>query len=1509
MLRATQTSCSGQEQAEINKLAAPAVPLAVREGPSQQSVLTATASASQHGEQNLDTTASSTNANNSSFMSINTSEFANLLQNLIRPAAHGISYDKNIIPCFDPTQKNQNIDNWLAKVNECAKIYKWTDEQTTHFALPKLSGHAKQWYEGLQTILLTWTEWQIRLRKAFPSESNYGALLTAMLERRMKIGESVDDYYFDKMTLLNACDIKGKKAVDCLIYGIDDRMIRSSSSSARLTEPEDLLKFLKDLGGESSQRFARQKINTGNSKDIICFKCNKPGHRSAQCRSNTSDLVCYNCKEKGHTSNKCLKPLVKCDLCNRMGHRVVDCFQNKSNNNTKNNEKKTMLTRSNNSDSKFRKQAVINSNINVECYIDFGSDCTLISREVVDQNSLPKSEVDLPAIRGFGNNSYTPLGRTKFTLTIGEVAADIEAYIVESSMLVEPLLVGQNFTERPDVLVIKTSQQLDILKQRLSPDLTKLPIEDDMHDKVVLRISTSTSVNDLKFIECSHDTNTSCDIFVENSVRCTGFRDYRVFGGVYSLEEGKCHIGIQNLSQRCLEFEEGSVLVRGNKITAFEDKSNTVNCNRILDKSTLTPFLREEININTDLTETQINSVVNLINKYRICFAQNLSELGHTNLTEMDIELEDQTPVVHRPYRLSYSERKIVRDMVQELIENDIAEESKSSYASPIILVTKKTGGYRMCVDFRSLNRKTKKDHFPMPRIDDQLDMLNGNKYYTSLDLASGYYQIPLRAECRHLTAFVTPDGLYQFKKMPFGLVNSPAVFQRTINKVLGNTRFKSTLAYMDDILIPGRDFEEELERLEDAFKLLRDAGLTLNLKKCNFFKEELEYLGYEISVSGIRPGKGKIIAVEQFPTPRNVHEVRQFIGLASYFRKFIKNFAIIARPLTDLTRKECTWCWDTDQQSSFKELKDALIQRPLLGIYDPSNETYLHTDASKHGLAGILIQKSETGLIKPIAYYSRKTTIDEQNYHAYELETLAVIVSLQRFRVYLLGLRFTVVTDCNALRATFTKRDLVPRIARWWIAIQEYNFDIQYKPGHSMSHVDALSRNPQPYGSEVNQDYMPSILKITQEDWLLSLQMSDPELQRIRKVLEDEEHIDIRKQYVIKNNKLFRIIDSDLKWVVPKSARFQLCKLNHDDIGHFSIEKTLNKISKDFWFPKMKKFIKKYVRSCLECAYSKEPAGPKEGLLHPIHKVENPFDTVHIDHLGPFVKSSRGYSYLLVLVDGFTKFCLLKPLRNLKSNLTIRALEEIFTTFGYPNRLISDQGSSFTSKEFKKFCSDSKVHHILNAVASPRANGQVERYNRTVLDALTAYTDKLGEKYWDSILGKLQWGLNNTVNKGIGKTPAEALFGIPLMSKGDNIFAEVLQEIRQPGSVQDIRDQISTHIEKDQQNQKNRYDKTKINAKIYKEGDLVKILKPTPNNDGQSKKLLPKYSGPFKVTKILGNDRYEVSSITGTKITQRNYCNVWAADRIKPWITTRSVQGSDSDQSKDCESDASNDD
>jgi transposase InsO family protein len=290
----------------------------------------------------------------------------------------------------------------------------------------------------------------------------------------------------------------------------------------------------------------------------------------------------------------------------------------------------------------------------------------------------------------------------------------------------------------------------------------------------------------------------------------------------------------------------------------------------------------------------------------------------------------------------------------------------------------------------------------------------------------------------------------------------------------------------------------------------------------------------------------------------------------------------------------------------------------------------------------------------------------------------------------------------------------------------------------------------------------------------------------------------------------------SNLRWVLPKGARWQICKLNYDEIRHLGLEKTLDRIKKNYWFAKMSRFVKKYVNACINCAYAKKNNNSKEGLLHPINKVALPFHTLHMDHLGPFVRSKRGNFYLLVVVDAFTKFVFIKPVRNTNTLNVIRVLDEIFYTFRVPDRLISDRGSCFTSKAFKKYCYDKGIRHVLNAVASTKSNGQVERYNRTILSSLTVQNLKNDEREWDYQLGKIQWGFSNTVQKTTGRKPAEVLFGTLINSEVLPTLNDALVEAREKSDVSEIRREVKERLDIEQEKQKQFYNRNRRPARIY---------------------------------------------------------------------------------------------
>lgn len=888
--------------------------------------------------------------------------------------------------------------------------------------------------------------------------------------------------------------------------------------------------------------------------------------------------------------------------------------------------------------------------------------------------------------------------------------------------------------------------------------------------------------------------------------------------------------------------------------------------------------------INEDIDQNTRAQLITLFKEYRDCFACNMSELGMTSKMEIEIQLKDDKPVCYQPYRLSYAQREIVREHINEMLQFNIISPSTSPYSSPIVLVKKKNGENRICVDYRKLNNKTVKDHYPLPNMDDQIQRMAGKTYFTAVDLASGYYQIPVAETSRTKTAFVTPDGKYQFNRMPFGLVNAPSAFQRMMN-CLTNELQNKIITYLDDIVIASSTIEQGIILLKEFMEKLREYGLTMKPSKCKFLQTKIEFLGHEISSEGMKAGKEKILCVEKFEIPTNVHEVRRFNGLANHFRKFVPKFAEIARPLTDLTRKHMAFVWGEDQNNAFNQLKSQLCSRNLLALYDPEMQHEVHTDASAVGIAGVLMQINNNGEKRPVAYFSRKTNSLEINYHSYELETLAVVESVERFRVYVLGKPFVVITDCASIKTSVTKKNLIPRVARWWLRLQEFDFEVKHRNGPQMVHVDALSRAPVLDSSEMEEASLDVFSIGDENKWLISLQKTDENVLSMKnKILEKDPHMN---NFIVYDDCVyFKNENGDKLFVIPKSLRSRVVLEAHSS-GHFGLEKTLEILKRNFWFAKMRPYVKQHILSCVECLYQKDKSGAKGIELHPIEKIPIPQHTWHIDHLGPFVKSSRKNSYIIVFTDAFTKYVHFRPAKDTSTKFVIKAIDDIIIHFGTPTRIITDRGTAFTSNTFERYCKDLNISHILNATATPRANGQVERTNRTLLNSVRTLIEQNNEQNWESKLRQIQWTINTTTNSVTKKSPHELLFGyIPKSIFKDKLTLQMqddkVVEQRENYVEQTIenREEALKNIEKHQKYSKQYFDAKHKKPDEYAVGDLVMVQRETVST-GTSTKLQQRYRGPYQIIEKLHGDRYRITDIApiGTK---RKFTGVFPAEKLK---------------------------
>lgn len=439
--------------------------------------------------------------------------------------------------------------------------------------------------------------------------------------------------------------------------------------------------------------------------------------------------------------------------------------------------------------------------------------------------------------------------------------------------------------------------------------------------------------------------------------------------------------------------------------------------------------------------------------------------------------------------------------------------------------------------------------------------------------------------------------------------------------------------------------------------------------------------------------------------------------------------------------------------------------------------------------------------------------------------------------------------------------------------------FEMSHKAGCQMQHVDALSRN----FHEPADDTVKQILLITENDYLREAQSLDDNINQIKEILlsgDDENNKDIFANYDLRGNKVFKTTPYGHRWVVPKLCRWQIVKANHDDVGHFSYDKTIDRIKRSYWFPKMNNFVKKYIFACLHCLYHKERNGKQPGYLHSLPKYARPHHTLHMDHLGPFVETQNGHKYLLVIVDGFSKFTYLKPVPNTSAKHVIEELQNLFSLLGNPKRIITDAGSAFTSNDFKQYIENKGIRLFTTAVGTPRGNGQVERVNKTVLDALATSGANIDKNNWDQKVVQVQQGLNSTKHRITQYTPAEILLGFELRMDSD-LHTQSDEEIL---DVTRIRRRAAANLEENRIKQDLTFNKKRCPPKYFSVGDLVltKVTSFPANNE--SKKLLPKFRGPFRITEVLPNDRYRVKEDIHSERSRKPYEGIFCLENIKPF-------------------------
>ncbi|GFW09232.1 transposon Tf2-8 polyprotein [Trichonephila clavipes] len=482
--------------------------------------------------------------------------------------------------------------------------------------------------------------------------------------------------------------------------------------------------------------------------------------------------------------------------------------------------------------------------------------------------------------------------------------------------------------------------------------------------------------------------------------------------------------------------------------------------------------------------------------------------------------------------------------------------------------------------------------------------------------------------------------------------------------------------------------------------------------------------------------------------------------GLTGYFRKFIPAYSQIAKPLSDLTRKDNPFMFEQPQMEAFEKLKKLLTESPVLSIFQQGRTTELHTDASQQGYGAVLLQEAEDGKLHPVQYMSQKTTPAEEKYSSYELEVLAVVNALKKFRTYLLGNHFKIITDCSAFQKTMDKKDLVTRVARWTLLLEEYDYEIVHRSGQRMQHVDALSRYPV---TIITSDTLTARLQRAQQE--------DENIQNLKSLIGTNNATD----FFIKNEILYKYVDGRELLAAPRDMQTELIKLAHEK-GHFSSAKTEEIVKREFFIPNLSKQVQNVIINCVSCILANKKCGKKEGFLNPIPKEDVPLSIYHVDFIGPLPSTNKRYQHILTIIDAFTKFTWLYPVKSTTLKDALDKLKLKQKTFGNPKRIITDKGSPYNSKGFDDYCTEEKIQNLQITTGVPRGNGQVERIHRTLIPVLTKLSIDDPTK-WYKFVDRLQRILNSTSSRSTKWSPFELLTGVTMRNKEDLYLRNLLME------------------------------------------------------------------------------------------------------------------------------------
>ncbi|MCH79303.1 transposon Tf2-1 polyprotein [Trifolium medium] len=820
------------------------------------------------------------------------------------------------------------------------------------------------------------------------------------------------------------------------------------------------------------------------------------------------------------------------------------------------------------------------------------------------------------------------------------------------------------------------------------------------------------------------------------------------------------------------------------------------------------------------------------------------------------------SPVNIKPYRYPHYQKEAMTTIILDMLKEGLIQPSNSPYSSPVLLVKKKDGSWRFCVDYRALNAITIKDRFPIPTIDELIDELHGSAIFTKIDLRSGYHQIRLAPEDTPKTGFRTMDGHYEFLVMPFGLTNAPSTFQAAMNDLLRPFLRKFALVFFDDILIYSPDWQTHLVHLQQVLQSLAHNQFYAKLSKCQFGVSSVEYLGHIISIEGVRADPSKIQTMVDWPTPKNITALRAFLGLTGFYRRFVLNYATIASPLTALLKTNA-FIWSEVADSAFLALKSAMTNLPLLTLPDFSLPFEVTTDASLHTVGAVLSQKS-----KPLAFFSKKLSPRLSASSTYIRELYALTEAIKKWRQYLLGSTFKIFTDHKSLKSLMTQTIQTPEQQKWLTKLLGYTYEIHYKPGKENVVADALSRiEESPIEGECVLLTFPTSSFINQLQLFFATNTAG--IQLMQKALNDpkmQQKFQIKGGLLYFKNRLFIPMEAEL-------TKSLLQEFHSSPAGgHSGIQATLARLSTNFYWPGMHKDVKDFVNACSICQHNKYSTQPPYGLLQPLPLPQQVWEDISMDFI-THLPLTHNRSCIWVIVDRLTKFAhfIALPTSFTAASLAPIFITEIYRLHGAPKTIVSDRDRVFVSQFWRAL-----FHHLGTSLAfsssyHPQSDGQTEVLNRCLETYLRCFVSD-EPQLWLRFLALAEFWYNTSFHSAIGMSPFEALYGrkppnlvhyTPGTSKINNLDDLLTQKTH----ILKVLKENLTKAQNRMVTQANRH-RQDHNFEV---GQWVYLkLQPYRQHSvhqRHSHKLAKRFYGPFRILKKIGKVAYELELPAASRV------------------------------------------